>query len=264
MSTDNPKDSPAQIYDALFVPALFAQWGPIVAGEAGISAGQHVIDVACGTGVLALAALDRVGPKGAVVGLDRNPDMLGVARRKSGRIDWREGRAESLPFEDGRFDAAVSQFGMMFFEDRVAALTEMLRVLKPGGRLAVAVWDSLERIPGYAALAGALERLFGASVAEAFRSPFVLGSEAMLLDVARDAGLPNVLVKRHAGTVNFPSIKSLISTERACVMTLGGLLDEAQFARLLEDAEVTLRPFVTKGGAVAFEAPALLLTARKD
>ena len=122
--------SPAEIYDALFVPALFRQWGPIIAAEARIGRGNRVIDVACGTGVLALAALDRVSAEGRVVGLDPNADMLGVARRKSTRIDWREGRAEQIPFADGSFDAAVSQFGLMFFEDRVAGLREMMRVLE--------------------------------------------------------------------------------------------------------------------------------------
>lgn len=167
--------SPAEIYDALFVPALFQQWGPVVSGEARIEPGDSVIDVACGTGVLALAALDRVGPQGKVVGLDPNADMLGVARRKNSRIDWRDGRAEELPFPDGSFDAAVSQFGLMFFADRAAGLCEMMRLLKPGGRLAVAVCDSLAHSPGYAAVAALLERLFGDQIADAFRAPFVLG-----------------------------------------------------------------------------------------
>ena len=164
----------------MFVPALFRQWGPVVAGEARIGQGQRVIDVACGTGVLALAALDRVGSQGEVVGLDPNADMLSVARSKSSRILWREGRAEKIPFADGSFDVAVSQFGMMFFEDRTAALREMMRVLKPGGRLAVAVCDRLDLSPGYAAVAEMLERLFGREVADSFRAPFMLGDAELL------------------------------------------------------------------------------------
>lgn len=70
--------------------------------------------------------------------------MLAVARQLEPAVDWREGFAESLPFPDESFDAVVSQFGLMFFTDRRQALREMLRVLVPGGRLAVAVWDSLE------------------------------------------------------------------------------------------------------------------------
>jgi ubiquinone/menaquinone biosynthesis C-methylase UbiE/uncharacterized protein (DUF1330 family) len=256
--------SPAEIYDALFVPALFRQWGPIVAGEARIGRGDRVIDVACGTGVLALAAYDRVGPDGEVVGLDPNPDMLRVARRKSTRIDWREGRAEQIPFPDESFDAAVSQFGLMFFEDRAAGLREMMRVIKPGGRLAVAVCDSLDESPGYAAVADLLERLFGSDVANAFRAPFVLGNAELLRSLCAKAGIERSEVKRHRGTVRFASIESLISTERACIWTLGGLLDNEQFKRLLEEAERALMPFVTEAGAVAFDMPALVITTFKD
>jgi uncharacterized protein (DUF1330 family)/SAM-dependent methyltransferase len=256
--------TPAEIYDSLFVPALFRQWGPIVAAEARIGRGDRVIDIACGTGVLALAALDRVGAEGKVVGLDPNTDMLCVARRKSTRIDWREGRAEQVPFPDESFDAAVSQFGLMFFEDRAAGLREMMRVLKSGGRLAVAVCDSLDESPGYAAVAEMLERLFGSDVANAFRAPFVLGNAELLHSLCAKAGIERAEVRRHRGTVRFTSIESLISTERACIWTLGGLLDNEQFKRLLEEAERALAPFVTAAGAVIFDMPALVITASKD
>jgi SAM-dependent methyltransferase len=261
-SGSRTENSPAEIYDALFVPALFRQWGPILAREARIESGDRVIDVACGTGVLALAALDRVGRDGSVTGLDPNTDMLGVARRKSNRVDWREGRAEQIPFPDASFDAAVSQFGLMFFEDRSAGLREMMRVLRSGGRLAVAVCGALDHSPGYAVLAALLERLFGPSVADAFRAPFVLGDPELLRSICIDAGIERPQVKHHVGTVRFDSIRSMISTERACIWTLGGLLDEEQFKRLLEEAEQELSRFATANGVV-FEMPALLVTTSK-
>jgi SAM-dependent methyltransferase len=245
------------------VPALFWQWAPTIAAEARIGAGDSVLDVACGTGVLALAALDRVGAKGTVVGLDPNADMLTVARRKTARIDWREGRAEQIPFAGGSFDASVSQFGLMFFEDKVAGLREMMRVLKPGGRIAVAVCDSLEQSPGYAAVANMLERLFGSDVANAFRAPFVLGDSDLLRELCAEAGIIGAEVKRISGTVRFNSIESLISTERACVWTLGGLLDDEQFMRLREEAVHVLAPFVTAGGLVEFDLPALVVSASR-
>lgn len=255
--------SPAEIYDALFVPALFQQWGEIVASEARIEPGDRVIDVACGTGVLALAALNRAGPTGKVTGLDPNPDMLGVARRKTSRIDWRDGRAEELPFPDRSFDAAVSQFGLMFFAERAKGLREMMRVLKPGGRLAVAVCGSLARSPGYDALAALLERLFGNRIADAFRAPFVLGDPEILRSLCAEAGIKPAAIAEHAGKVRFASIASLISTERACVWTLGGLLDDAQFTRLLSEAEKSLQPFRGADGSVVFDMPALIITAAR-
>ena len=154
---------PAEVYDRAFVPALFAQWGPVVAAAAGVAAGARVLDVGCGTGAATVAAAARAGRDGRVVGLDPNPEMLTVARRKPG-IEWVEGRAEELPFRDAEFDAVVSQFAMMFFDDRVAALREMQRVLAPGGRMAVAVCGALAASPGYSALAALLDRLFGRGV----------------------------------------------------------------------------------------------------
>ena len=256
--------SPAEVYDDLFVPALFKQWGETVAEIAGIARGHRVLDVACGTGVLAEAAAVRTGTGASVVGLDPNEDMLAVARRKRAGVAWKSGRAEALPFAQESFDRVVSQFGFMFFEDRVAALREMLRVLRPDGRLAVAVCDALDHSPGYAVLAELLHRLFGATVADAFRAPFVLGDRERLLALCGEAGIGNATVERRDGFVRFSSIASLVSAERACVWTLGGLLDETQFERLLAAAEESLHPFVESDGRVSFTMPALVITANKD
>ena len=255
--------TPAEIYDALFVPALFQQWGPIVAEAAGIKPGENVLDVACGTGVLALAARERVGLKGTVVGLDANADMLMVASRKSTEIDWLEGKAEILPFMDQSFDAVVSQFGLMFFDDQPAAFREMMRVLKPGGRIAVAVCDALDHSPGYAAFARLLRKLFGERVAEAFRAPFVLGDAEKLLAITKAAGISGAEVRQYTGSVRFASITSLVSTERACVWTLGGILDDAQFDRLLKESETALKPYIQKDSTIMFDMPALIVTADK-
>jgi SAM-dependent methyltransferase len=186
-----------------------------------------------------------------------------VARRKSSEIDWRDGAAEALPFPDASFDAVVSQFGMMFFADRAGAVREMLRVLRPGGRLAVAVCDAVENSPGYAELAAMLDRLFGQAVGDAFRAPFTLGDADRLSAIFVAGGAAAVAVARHDGTVRFASIRAMISTERACVWTLGGLLDDAQFARLLAGAQQQLARLVQADGSVVFSMPALIATARK-
>lgn len=254
---------PAEVYDAQFVPALFAPWGPIVAAEAGVRKGDRVLDVACGTGALTCAVSEAVGPSGEVVGLDANPQMLAVARRKPARIAWLEGMAEALPFPDDGFDAVVSQFGLMFFEDKPKALAEMMRVLKPRGRLAVAVCDAVEASPGYDALALLLDDLFGTEIGDAFRAPFVLGDARRLEEICSKAGLAGARIVRRNGTVRFGSIDALVSTERACAWTLGGMLTDEQFERLLRGAETALDPFVVEGGTVEFDMPSLIVTARK-
>jgi SAM-dependent methyltransferase len=164
---------------------------------------------------------------------------------------------------DQSFDAVTSQFGMMFFDSPPAALSEMMRVLRPGRGFAVAVCDAVGNSPGYSVLARLLDRLFGKAVGDAFRAPFVLGDPERLLATAREAGIDDAEVLKHVGNVRFASIAALVSTERACVWTLGGLLDEEQFSRLLEEAEVALKPFVGADGRVLFDMPALILTARK-
>ena len=255
--------NPAEIYDTRFVPALFAHWGPIVADAAGVTRGDRVLDVACGTGAATLAAAEKAGPAGHVAGLDARPEMLAVARRKPRRIEWVEGRAEALPMPEASFDAVVSQFGLMFFDDQPRALAEMMRVLRPGGRMAVAVCDAVENSPGYGALAKLLDRLFGRQVGDAFRAPFALGDPGRLQALCRAAGIADARVTRHSQAVRFDSIASMVSTERACVWTLGGVLDDAQFARLLAESEKALAPFVTGERAIRFDMPALIVTARK-
>jgi ubiquinone/menaquinone biosynthesis C-methylase UbiE len=263
MNAREQVSSPAEVYDAHFVPALFAHWGPVVAEEAGLREGERVLDVACGTGALTLAAADIVGPSGSVVGLDANPEMLAVARRKSPRMEWVEGKAEALPFPDNSFSAVVSQFGFMFFEDKPKALREMVRVLKPGGMLAVAVCDAVENSPGYGAFASLLDRLFGRDIGEAFRAPFSLGDAGRLRGICREAGIENAEVVQRNEKVRFRSIDALVSTERACAWTLGGVLSDEQFERLLRESEIALRPFVVDGGTVEFDMPSLIIRASK-
>lgn len=109
--------------------------------------------------------------------------MLAVAKRKAPNIEWCEARAEALPFDDNSFDAVVSQFGLMFFEDKRLALQEMKRVLRWGGRLAVAVWDSLEHFEGYKELTALIARLHGEQAAAVLRPRSASGTKALIVSV---------------------------------------------------------------------------------
>ena len=254
----------AAAYEELHVPALFRQWAPRVAEAAQIRPGQRVLDVACGTGVLAREAAGRVGSEGSVVGMDAGRGMLAVAGRLAPAIEWREGTAEALPFEDASFHAVVSQFGLMFFGDRVRALQEMARVLAPGGRMAVAVWESLERSEAYPDEVALLERLAGRPAADALRAPFALGDRKELAALFDGVGVGAVEISTQRGTARFPSIRTMVEADlRGWLPVMGVVLAEEQIERILQEAEGVLHRFVTPDGTVAFDSPAHIVTAQK-
>ncbi|MDY6811621.1 MAG: methyltransferase domain-containing protein, partial [Actinomycetota bacterium] len=180
-------DTAARLYERFFVPALFGQWPNRLLDLCGAGSGDDVLDIACGTGVVARAARSRVGATGSVAGLDPNAGMLDVARGLAPEITWIPGRAEALPMADGSYDRVFCQFGLMFFADRAAAVAEMARVLRPGGRVCIATWAQLAETPGYAAMVELLDEMFGARYADALAAPFCIGTSAELTDIVRTA-----------------------------------------------------------------------------
>ncbi len=251
--------SAAEVYEEFFVPALFGEWAPRLCDALGVGKDTRVLDVACGTGSFAREAL-RCGA--TVTGVDRNPGMLAVARRMDGVIDWREGLAEQLPFEDGSFQAVGSQFGLMFFEDRAKALAEMWRVTRPRGAMGVIVWDALERTPGYRAMVGLLQHLFGDDIANGLRAPFVLGDPGEVRELFEAAGIPDARIETIIGEARFPSIADWVRTD-VKGWTLADAIDDAQYARLQKEAQKELAGFVKRDGSVRFDSPAHIVTAVK-
>lgn len=248
----------ADVYEEFFVPALFGAWPQRVLDAAGVGEGDRVLDVACGTGILARAARKRVGERGQVVGLDPNEGMLAVAQRLEQGVEWRPGVAEELPFGDASFDRVVSQFGMMFFTDAKQAVAEMSRVLAPGGSVAVAVWAALEDTPGYLAMAGLLADLFDEDTAAALRAPYSLGKPDLVREVMVES-FPDVLVERHDGVARFDSIDAWVHTDIRG-WTLADSIDDDQYAMLLREARRRLAVFTDGSGRVSFPAPALIAT----
>jgi len=205
----------AEVYERQLVPVMLAPWAPKLIDLAKVKPGQHVLDVACGTGVVTRLAAELTGSAGRVVGLDINPDMLSVALRLApvggATVEWLEASALEIPLPDTTFHVVLCQHGLQQFPDRPKALREMRRVLVPGGRLGVCVWSRIEGSPGMAALAEALERHVGAEAAANRRAPFALGDPVQLRALVEDAGFRDIDIRTMVETAHFPSPEALVA-----------------------------------------------------
>ena len=254
----------ALTYERLFVPAEFQEWAARVSDAAAVRWGERVLDVACGTGVLARTIAERVGRDGLVAGVDPDPGMLMVAARLAPDIDFRQGVAESLPWQDASFDVVASQFGLMFFPDRARALRDMQRVCKPGGRIVVAVWGRLEDTPAYAQLVQILESVAGAHAAAPLRAPFDLGERDILASLCAEAGLAGARIETYDGVSRFPDIRTLVEADlRGWLPVMGVILGDEQIEQVVAKAEQTLQSYLTRDGQVSFLSPAHIVTAMR-
>jgi SAM-dependent methyltransferase len=253
----------ATAYERDFVPAIFAQWPPVLAELAAIGPGDRVLDVGCGTGILARGAAGRVGPTGHVTGLDLNEGMLAVARQLRPEIDWQQGDAVDLPFADGTFDVVASQFALMFFPDRVAALREMWRVLGPRGRLAVAVCAPLAHSEGYAAFAAILRREAGEDAAAMVEGYFAHGEAADLQRLCQAAGIAGATVLTREGWARFASVDEMVRIE-VRGSPLAALVDDRGYANILAAARRDLGGLCDARGRIALRLDAAIVTAGKS
>lgn len=203
------EESSAKAYERYLVPLLFAPGAEGLIELAALKPGERVLDVACGTGIVARLAAARVGSGGKVVGLDVNEGMLEVARSISRDIHppvewWREDAAD-MPFADETFDVVFCQQGLQFFEDQPAALSEMHRILAPDGRLLLSVLRSIKHNPGWRPLAEALKRYVGPEAGVMMRSPFPIFNTDELRDLFAGAGFRDVHISIGIGPVRYPS-----------------------------------------------------------
>jgi ubiquinone/menaquinone biosynthesis C-methylase UbiE len=193
---------PAEAYDSYLVPAMFEPWSREVIQRAKVWSGDRVLDVACGTGIVAC----RIAATGAkVTGLDLTPAMLAQAKKRAEServsVKWVEGSAERLPFDDASFDLVTCQQGLQFVPDRARALAEMRRVIAPGGRAVIACWTGLDHHPAYKLVHEISSRHFGDA---GFAAPFSLGDEAYFRQLMGAARFHAVAVDTVTRTVRFP------------------------------------------------------------
>jgi SAM-dependent methyltransferase len=237
----------AEQYEAAFVPAIFAEWAPLLAGIARVREGQAVLDVACGTGVVARTVADRLSGTGRITGLDLSEGMLAVARRVRPDLEWQQGDVAHLPHGDGTFDVVLCQMALMFFPDRPAALREMARVTRPGGTVALAVPASLDEQPAYRPFVEMAVRHAGEAAESVLGAYWECGDLSELCALVRSAGLDVTDTWTHLGTARFDSPAHLATVEVEG-SPLVERIDPDVYARIRADAADVLRPFVRATG----------------
>ena len=237
----------AESYEQNMVPMLFAEWGQHLVDAAGITSGQRVLDVACGTGAVTRVAADVVGPDGSLVGLDLNENMLTVARRVRQDVEWRQGDAAALPFDDDSFDAVLCASGLMFFPDLPRSIAEMARVLRPGGTVATQTWASTHDQPGYGPMIDVVARHAGADAVDLVNTYFRLGDLEELRRLFAAAVLAVTSTRTLTSIIELPSIDALVRSEIESTPLIDQITDDV-YQRILDDSQVALRPFCSDTG----------------
>lgn len=212
----DPGDAGAQqfaaSYEEQMVPIVFGPWAEDLVDRLDVRSRERALDVACGTGAVTRVLAGRVGPEGQVIGVDLNPAMLGVASSLGlSRAEFREADAAQLPFGDSEFDVAVCQQGLQFVPEPEAAVGEMARTLRPGGRLGLACWNSPAENPLAAAILASAEAVGWVEGAAGFSRAFSLGDAARLEPLLTGAGFENLRIGRQERTAVFPDIPGLAS-----------------------------------------------------
>jgi ubiquinone/menaquinone biosynthesis C-methylase UbiE len=246
-------DAGAAAYDR-----LTGRWSRLYAhaalDAAGVKAGDCVLDLATGTGDTALLASARLGAFGTVVGVDLSLPMLLVAGAKSSgvRLELVAADAQALPFRARTFDAALCQFGLMFFPDRVAALQGVRRLLRPSAHVALTVWGPSHRAPFPGIVAEALSREMPADRDELLR-PFALADPHEVEDLLSKAGFQNIHVSRQVRQARFVSFADFWEPIEAGGGRFGPAylgLSHAARATVLRDVEERVAEFISSGEIV--------------
>jgi ubiquinone/menaquinone biosynthesis C-methylase UbiE len=257
--------SPAEIYERYLVPRFFLPWARDLIEAVAPKPGEHVLDVACGTGAVTRLVAERVAPGGSVVGLDVNAGMIAVARLSVAgpKVAWREANVLELPFGDSAFDIVVCQQGLQFFPDRPLALRQMRRVLGPRGRLGLSCWRTSTESPAYAAIERALARRLGEE--KSSLPPFALSDPGHLEKLVEGAGFREIKVQSKTKMVEWPSVNVFVRATAASAPTMLGSLAEqgdAVLSEIVAEVEADTERFRSADGEIRFPMASNLLTAR--
>jgi ubiquinone/menaquinone biosynthesis C-methylase UbiE len=254
-----------EMYEQWLAAPLFRPSAELTLDEVNLAPGDSILDIACGTGVVARVAKERLGEDGSITGVDISPEMLAVARRVAPDIDWREGNALALPLRDGeQFDVVVCQQGLQFFPEKSAAAAQMRRALAPGGRLAVSTWRPDDEVPFFRNLRLVAERHLGAIVDQ--RHSF--GDSAPVEALLYAAGFRNVRSRTISSVIRFVDGAPLLRLNTMALVGMsaaGKRMADEERKRVVEAIIGESAPVLAShanGAGIAFELSASLTTAK--
>ena len=255
----------AELYERYPGRYILGPWAPLLVDAARLATSERVLDVACGTGVVARVAAGRVGPAGRIVGVDLNPGMIAVARSLptpfGATIEWLERSALDLQLADAAFDVVLCQQGLQFFPDKLLALREMQRVLGPGGRLALSVWNSVGLYNN--AVGAALTRYVSKQTADHFCASRQAPTKEELQRFAKEAGFSSVEVRISRMNVRLPPLERFVLDHLAATPVATVIADADPKARSKIGASVMeqLQCYADSDG-VTYPEETYVLTAR--
>src|SRR5215207_9523267 len=252
-------------YERFFVPVIAAPLATELIDIAALRPGERVLDVACGTGVVARLAAERVGATGAVAGIDLNPGMLSVARSLTPPgtvIEWHQTSAEAMPLPHEVFDVVLCQMGLQFVPDKLAALREMQRVLAPGGRLIINVVGPKPRV--FAILAEALARHINPEVGAFVDLVFSLHDTGELQHLISGAGFREVASQSDTRTLRLPTPEEFLwqYVHSTPLTNAVAQVDDATRAALERDVVAKWQEFA-EDGTLKLQLNIVVATARK-
>lgn len=259
--------SAPELYERYLVPAITSVWATDLLERVVPRRDESLLDIACGTGVVARLAAQR-GHAGRLVGIDLNTAMLAVARTKSSTIEWIEGSALDLPFEANTFDLVLCQLGLQFFPNRPPALKEMVRVLKPGGRVGLSVYSAIEQTPAAHAFVQSLDKYLGSESSRTKRSEHLSCTAREVGAWASRAGFDAVNVVTVTKQITFPSMLDYVRFQLTAT-PMAALLKEKDAAEgdrvirsISADAASRLDPSMMDG-RLTFPQESFVMTASK-
>jgi len=242
----------AELYERRLASAVTSLWALDLVERVDVQAGERVLDVACGTGVVARAARERAGAGGHVTGLDINPAMLAVARTESADVEFVKGSAVALSFDDDSFDVVLCQLGLQFFPDRGKALGQMRRVLVDGGRLGLSVYGPIEHNPGTLAIANALDHYLGTAASQTKRAEHVLSYATLVHKLVTDAGFDDITITTETKHARFASAAEWVDVQLTATPLASLLAEQLErrgtAGKITAAVEESLRPYEVDSG----------------